>query len=102
MMRLKELRMKMGVSQAKVGEYIGCSGAVYSRYETGIRQPSIETMIKIANYFDVSLDFLIGNKEFEETTLSDKEMEVLSAYRMADRRAKEDALNLLKSHPNTP
>ena len=96
-MRLKELRNNSGISQEKIAEYIGCSGAVYSRYETGARQPSIDIMIKLANFFGVSLDYLVGNREFEETTLSEREIEVLRAFREADPRAKADAYNLLVS-----
>ncbi|MBO5994733.1 MAG: helix-turn-helix transcriptional regulator [Firmicutes bacterium] len=98
-MRLKELRNNFGVSQEKIGEYIGCSGAVYSRYETGARQPSIEVMIKLAQYFGVSLDYLVGNKDFEETSLSEREIEILKAFRDADPRARADAYRILRAHP---
>ena len=97
-MRLKELRDHRGVSQDQIGEYIGCSGAAYSRYETGDREPSIEVMKKLADYFGVSLDYLLENKEFEETTISEQERKFLKAYRKADLRSREDAMLLLDSH----
>ena len=99
-MRLKELRNHLGLSQEKIAEYIGCSGAVYSRYETGTRQPSIEIMIKLADFFGVSLDYLVENREFEETSLSEIELEMLKAYRKADIRARNDAYTILTSHPS--
>lgn len=58
--RLKELRKSSNISQEKIGEYLGVtSNAVYS-WETGKSQPSIETITKIADYFGVTTDFLLG------------------------------------------
>ena len=97
-MRLKEIRKSLGLSQKQVCDYIGCSGTVYSRYETGKREPSIGTVLKIAEFYGVSLDYLVGNKEFEERSLSDSESELLSVYRKADKRSREDAYQLLVLH----
>lgn len=97
-MRLRELRDKMGVSQETVGDYIGVSGTVYSRYETGSREPSIDMTKKLADYFGVSVDFLVENTDFEEATISKSEMELINAFRKADPRARGDAYLLLKSH----
>ena len=97
-MRLKEIRHNLGYSQKQVCEYIGCSGAVYSRYETGNREPSIDTLKRIAEFFEVSIDYLLENRDFEEKSLSKGETEMLHAYRIADRRAREDAYSILISH----
>ena len=59
-MKLKELRISADMKQIEVAKQIGCSTVVYSRYERGARQPDIETLCKIADVFQVSVDDVIG------------------------------------------
>lgn len=59
-MRLKELREKCGATQKEVADYIMCSATVYSRYERGEREPDIYTLGKLADFFKVTVDYLIG------------------------------------------
>ena len=62
--RLKELRKAMGISQAKFAiELGGVSQAVIARYETGDIFPSYPVLIKIADYFNVSTDYLLGRTD---------------------------------------
>ena len=56
--RIKYLRLKKNISQAKLADDLGVSRVSMSYYETGTRTPDIELLIKIANYFGVSLDYL--------------------------------------------
>lgn len=97
-MNLKEIRIKRGLSQQTVSEYIGCSSGTYSRYETEIRQPSIDILIKLSDLFGVTIDFLVGKEDIEESTLSAYEKSLVTAARHADDRAREDALKLLIIH----
>lgn len=60
MNNLKELRKLKGATQKDVGDYIGVSFQTYSRYEKGIFQPDHETLAKIAEYFGVSVDYLLA------------------------------------------
>jgi transcriptional regulator with XRE-family HTH domain len=46
-MNLKDIRVRKNLTQQAVAEYIGCSSVVYSRYERGTRQPSIETLLRL-------------------------------------------------------
>ena len=62
-MRLKELRIKCGATQKDVAEYIMCSPTVYSRYERGEREPDIYTLGKLADFFKVTVDYLIGRTD---------------------------------------
>ena len=57
--KLKELRGEL--SQEKYAKIFGLTQRTYSNYETGIREPDIETLIKIANYHNISVDYLIGH-----------------------------------------
>lgn len=59
-MRLKELRKKKGISQLKLALDLNTSQNTISRYETGEREPGIAELIKIADYFGVSIDYLVG------------------------------------------
>lgn len=59
-MRLRELRTVHGLSQKVIADYLGCSTVVYSRYETGSREPSTETLERLADYYNVTVDYLIG------------------------------------------
>ena len=62
-MRLKELRKKRGVSQVKLAMDLNTNQNTISRYETGEREPGIAELIKIADYFHVSVDYLIGRTD---------------------------------------
>lgn len=97
-MNLKKIRTQRGLSQKAVADGVGCSPTVYSRYETGERQPSIEMLLALSKFFDVSVDFLIGNQETTGPCFSDEEIELVMAAREADERARADALYLLKCH----
>lgn len=60
-MRLKELRDKSGMTQKEVAKKIGCTVQTYARYERGDREPDIDTLKRLADYFYVSVDYLIGH-----------------------------------------
>jgi transcriptional regulator with XRE-family HTH domain len=59
--RLKETRKSHGFTQAEVAEHLGIGRANISHYETGRIEPDIETLTKLADFYGVSTDFLIGN-----------------------------------------
>ncbi len=58
-MRLKEIRKRKGFSQARLAMELNTSQNTISRYETGEREPSLNELIKIADYFNVSIDYLL-------------------------------------------
>jgi transcriptional regulator with XRE-family HTH domain len=60
--RIKKIRKQNGLSQIELGERIGVSQQVITNYERGIREPNIETLLKIAGALDVSLETLIADK----------------------------------------
>lgn len=57
---LRYLRETKGISQAELAKKIGITSAAVGMYEQGKREPDIEKLKKLANYFDVSLDTLLG------------------------------------------
>ena len=62
--KIAELRKEKGLSQRQLAKEIDTSQANLSRWEQGLIEPSVVECWKIADYFDVSLDFLCGRKEY--------------------------------------
>ena len=60
--RIKELRANAEISQQELGDLVGVSKVSISGYESGNRIPSLEILIEIANYFNISLDYLVGRE----------------------------------------
>lgn len=58
-LRLRELREAKGLKQKDIADFLGIDRSTYTKYESGSNQPSIEMLFKIADFFDVSLDFLL-------------------------------------------
>ncbi|WP_342538383.1 helix-turn-helix transcriptional regulator [Sporosarcina sp. FSL K6-1540] len=61
--RIRNLRDSEDIQQVDFAKKIGVSNVVLSRYESGERKPDYETLIKIADYFDVTTDYLLGKTE---------------------------------------
>lgn len=61
--RLKELRKARGISQVKLAMDLCMNQNTVSRYENGEREADYKTLCLIADYFDVSLDYLLGRKD---------------------------------------
>ena len=65
-LRLRGLRKNKGISQLKLAMDLNTTQNTISRYETGEREPGIDELIKIADYFNVSVDYLIGRTDNPE------------------------------------
>lgn len=61
--RLRELRMRRGISQLKLAMDLHMNQNTISRYETMEREADYETLVRFAEYFDVSLDYLLGRTD---------------------------------------
>ena len=60
MENLKALREAKKITQSKLGEYLGAKKSAISLWESGKRQPDQETLVRIANFFNVTVDYLLG------------------------------------------
>lgn len=67
--RLKQLRESKGMKQTELGELLGVSNVSVSGYENETRSPDPDTLAKIAEIFDVSVDSLLGVKSKQRTDL---------------------------------
>jgi transcriptional regulator with XRE-family HTH domain len=61
--RLYDLREDHDISQKEIAEYLGIHPNVYRRYEKGIRNFPIELIIRLADYYKVSTDYLLGRTD---------------------------------------
>lgn len=68
--RIKSLREQKNLAQKELATILKIGNSTLSQYETGTRTPSDDMKIAIANYFGVSLDFLLGRNEKEPASIS--------------------------------
>ncbi len=62
--RLKELRKERGVSQAELGKSLQVSFSVVCYWETDRSEPTAPNLVKIADYFGVTVDYLLGREDY--------------------------------------
>lgn len=93
---LKAERMKKGLSQLAFAKILGISQQTIGSWETGRTSPDLETLIKIASFFNVSTDYLLGvtdvptknNVQSNLIKLSDEELQLIKKYRELPLKAK--------------
>ena len=79
-LRLKQLRVDKHMTQAQVAERIGVTASMVSSYETDIRLPSFEVVVRIADLFGVTVDYLLCREDkrfLDISSLSDEEAAVV-------------------------
>ena len=92
-MRLKELRDQRRLNQEGLALKLNLSQSTISAYEVGERTPDLETLIAIASFFNVSLDYLVGlsdlKHQIRQSDLSATDMEHLQTYQQLNDTDKE-------------
>lgn len=61
--RLRFIRNQNKKTQKNISDFLQITDRSYQNYEYGLREPNIETLIKLADFFDVSLDYLVGRSD---------------------------------------
>ena len=77
---LKDLRKHRNLTQSELGNQVGLSKAVVSKYENGIGYPSFDILIRIAAFFGVTTDYLLGvshGKAVDVSGLTDSQVQVI-------------------------
>ncbi len=108
MIRLNELRGNK--TQAQMAQILGLPRETYRNYEVGNREPPLDTLLKMANYFGVSVDYLLGRDEAPgvqmkpaaESELTATEQELLSIYRSVNPALQELILNVARTAAGNP
>lgn len=100
MLRLRELRKKNGLNQQKMALELNITQAGYSRYEVGKSEPDISMLIHLADYFGVSVDYLIGRTDYPatlqpHTPQEEALLEKIRSLDRADRKKLEGYLDCL-------
>ena len=69
-MKLKQLRLEAKLTQQEIADKLGINRVNYSRCENEQIEPDLETLIKLATFFHVSVDYLIGNEQPNKVDLT--------------------------------
>lgn len=87
MFRLKELRQESGMRRSELAKQLNINAGTIANYENEIRQAPYEYLILFAEYFEVSIDYLLGREEKSETRvkiegpLNETERQIIDDYR---------------------
>jgi len=95
--RLRWLRNRSGYSQAALAEELSLSRMTYTQYESGHREPNLETILLLSKVFHVSTDFLLGTSDLSRLPeLSPQESYLISQFnRLTDER-RQNVLHVLQ------
>ena len=102
---LKVLREEVGVSQKYLADIIGVSQQSINKYENHNIEPDISTLIKIADFFDTSVDYIIGHTDVRRKIekvhtfqLNESESNMLKGFRKLNKRQKDCVLYVISSY----
>jgi transcriptional regulator with XRE-family HTH domain len=91
MIKLKELRKKVNLTQLEVSKKIKIPSRTYANYENGFTNPDIITLIKLADFFQVSIDYLLDHEIYNKPAgefyqLTDKQKELIPLIKQLNDR----------------
>lgn len=96
---LRQLRSEKNISTYKLADILHVSRSSISNYETGIRTPSYELLVEIANFFNVSIDYLLGRTSDRRTADQIlEEYSVICDVKNLDKNQKDFIINFIKTY----
>lgn len=102
---LKKLREAKGISQKQLADAVSVSQQSINKYENHNIEPDIATLIAIANYFNTSVDYLIGNSTIQRKIeivhsydLTEQEAATVDYYRRLSQKQKDSILFVMKNY----
>lgn len=93
--KIKELRKSKRINQMTLSKYLSVSKGAIGMWETNKREPDIQTIKKIANYFNVSLDYLLENESKETNKQNQEKIKSESNYVITSEQNYEKILKLV-------
>ena len=99
MNRIKELRNEKGLLQSDVAKYIGKSERLVGFYENGERDPNTDTLLKLSELFDVSVDYILGksdSKDSKSVNLNDIDIAFASGIRGLNKENQKTLKNIME------
>lgn len=85
--RIKDLREDADKTQLEIAEYLGTTAQYYGKYEKGEREIPFSRAIQLADYYNISLDYIAGRKNFTGNLNSDEE-KLIESWRFLSERSK--------------
>ena len=101
---LKILRNKNNITQQQLADIISVSQQSINKYENQNIEPDISTLIALADYFDVSVDYLIGrtsnekNVSFDFNLINETESKIICKLRLLNKKQREVVISLINSY----
>lgn len=102
-MRLKEMRISKGLLQRDIAEVLSCSTPVYCRYEKGEREPPFDIINRLADFYGVTVDYLMGRDDTppvqpktEESPAAKAEDKFLEIYRQLNEENRRQVVQYLE------
>ncbi len=93
--RMKELRREKGLKQKDVAEALGVSPKAFTHYETGRRKPNYELLAKVAGFYGVTADYLLGMSNMKRGRLATEEELIRFLPEETVRRINEERMRIL-------
>ncbi len=91
--KIKELRNNAGILQQELADELHVSKAAVGMWETGKRTPDLDMIKRIANFFNVSLDWLTGNSEYRNMSEYDSSQELSNVYFSLAKEAQDEGID---------
>ena len=93
-LRIKELRIKKGLTQDNLAELVGCNTSHISNIENNHTKVSLNVLLSIANTLNTSIDYLLAN-QYDNSQLA-LDNEILRAIKDSDNQKKEKILKIIE------
>ncbi|MDR2166658.1 MAG: helix-turn-helix domain-containing protein [Clostridiales bacterium] len=86
--KLLELRKKRNLTHEDLAKYLNITRQAYSFYESGKHEMNFESLRRIAGFYNVTTDYLLGLSEITNAPFDDEELNLIDRYRLLDSRGK--------------
>lgn len=96
--RLKQARISQNMTQEDLAAAVGVTKGAIGNYETEVSSPKESILIRLMEVLHVDANFLYQDYMKDPDQLTDDELSLISLYRGADDRAREDAVRMLADH----
>ena len=94
--RIQELRKRIGLTQAQLAGRIEVSHTQLTRYESKNVQPPADVLQRLANIFDVSIDYLVNGNKSEKAEQTLKDAEVIKQFKQLDKLPEDEKQSILR------
>lgn len=106
-LKLKELRSEKNISQKELTNHINYTQSMIAKWENGINEPTARALKEIADFFGVSIDYLVGRENYEGNVIIKNELEpdeekALSLFRNLNRIAQKRTIGYMEGLLSAP